>query len=101
MTCNRKKDICEIRTHAVTSLLFSALPPFGSNVDEYGFERPAEFNLEEYDRFISAYLSVLTRRNIKWRRLLGNGRRELRQNATTKRYIRKGVPAEYRARVRY
>ncbi|XP_037089733.1 LOW QUALITY PROTEIN: growth hormone-regulated TBC protein 1-like [Pollicipes pollicipes] len=71
-----------------------------SNVDEYGFERPADFDLAEYESFISGYLAVLTRRNIKWRRLLGRGKRELRQNARTKRYIRKGVPAEYRARYR-
>lgn len=39
-------------------------------VDPYGFERPADFDYTTYEEFFSGYLVVLTRRAIKWSKLL-------------------------------
>uniref|UniRef100_A0A8C2UUJ8 Growth hormone-regulated TBC protein 1 n=1 Tax=Chinchilla lanigera TaxID=34839 RepID=A0A8C2UUJ8_CHILA len=39
-------------------------------VDPYGFERPEDFDYAAYDEFLTAYLAVLTRRALKWSRLL-------------------------------
>ncbi|XP_004858552.1 growth hormone-regulated TBC protein 1 isoform X2 [Heterocephalus glaber] len=75
-----------------------APPACGLRVDPYGFERPEDFDYAAYDEFLSAYLAVLTRRALKWSRLL-QGDSGLRRTATVKRYIRKGVPLEHRARV--
>lgn len=48
--------------------------PAPSRVDLYGFERPEDFDYAAYDEFLSAYLAVLTRRALKWSRLLrGDG----------------------------
>ncbi|XP_045833982.1 growth hormone-regulated TBC protein 1 isoform X3 [Meles meles] len=67
-------------------------------VDPLGFERPPDFDYAAYEEFFSAYLVVLTRRAVKWSKLLqGAGR--VRSSGTVKRYIRKGVPLEHRARV--
>lgn len=44
-------------------------------MDPYGFERPADFDYTTYEEFFSRYLVVLTRRAIKWSKLLkGNTR---------------------------
>ncbi|XP_049634094.1 LOW QUALITY PROTEIN: growth hormone-regulated TBC protein 1 [Suncus etruscus] len=67
-------------------------------VDAYGFERPADFDYAAYEDFFSVYLGVLARRAIKWAKLLQGGGR-LQRSLTVKRYIRKGVPLELRARV--
>uniref|UniRef100_A0A8C2UVS4 Growth hormone-regulated TBC protein 1 n=1 Tax=Chinchilla lanigera TaxID=34839 RepID=A0A8C2UVS4_CHILA len=67
-------------------------------VDPYGFERPEDFDYAAYDEFLTAYLAVLTRRALKWSRLLrADG--GLSRTATVKRYVRKGIPLEHRARV--
>ncbi|XP_054945482.1 growth hormone-regulated TBC protein 1 isoform X3 [Physeter macrocephalus] len=42
-------------------------------IDEYGFERPEDFDYAAYEEFFSAYLAILTRRAIKWSRLLKGG----------------------------
>ncbi|KAG7163518.1 Growth hormone-regulated TBC protein 1-A-like, partial [Homarus americanus] len=42
-----------------------------SDVDEYGFERPPDFNYQTYEEFMSRYLTVLTRRAARWSHLLG------------------------------
>nr|XP_025952721.1 growth hormone-regulated TBC protein 1 isoform X2 [Dromaius novaehollandiae] len=39
-------------------------------VDPYGFERPEDFDYASYEAFFSRYLAVLTRRAIKWSKLL-------------------------------
>uniref|UniRef100_A0A8C9L8N4 Growth hormone-regulated TBC protein 1 n=1 Tax=Pavo cristatus TaxID=9049 RepID=A0A8C9L8N4_PAVCR len=39
-------------------------------VDPYGFERPDDFDYASYEAFFSRYLVVLTRRAIKWSKLL-------------------------------
>ncbi|XP_032888858.1 growth hormone-regulated TBC protein 1 isoform X1 [Amblyraja radiata] len=74
------------------------VPDFGSDeervarVDEYGFERPAGNDTEE---LVSDYQAVLSRRAIKWRKLLQGSR--LQRSLKVKRYIRKGIPNEYRS----
>ncbi|XP_068840501.1 growth hormone-regulated TBC protein 1 isoform X1 [Capricornis sumatraensis] len=67
-------------------------------IDPYGFERPEDFDYAAYEEFFSAYLAILTRRAIKWSRLLKGGG-AVRRSTTVKRYIRKGIPLEHRARV--
>nr|XP_045370699.1 growth hormone-regulated TBC protein 1 isoform X2 [Camelus bactrianus] len=42
-------------------------------IDPYGFERPEDFDYAAYEEFFSAYLVVLTRRAIKWSKLLKGG----------------------------
>ncbi|XP_072118451.1 growth hormone-regulated TBC protein 1-A [Mobula birostris] len=59
-----------------------------TRIDEYGFERPAE-------ELVSDYQAVLSRRAIKWRKLLQGSR--LQRSLRVKRYIRKGIPSEYRS----
>ncbi|XP_069323900.1 growth hormone-regulated TBC protein 1 isoform X3 [Eulemur rufifrons] len=39
-------------------------------VDPYGFERPGDFDYAAYEEFFSTYLVILTRRAIKWSKLL-------------------------------
>lgn len=71
--------------------------PF-SRYDEYGFERPDDFDYDEYDEFMSVYLTVLSERSMKWSRLMAtNG--QLKKNGRLKRYVRGGVPISLRARV--
>uniref|UniRef100_A0A8C9CXR2 Growth hormone regulated TBC protein 1 n=1 Tax=Phocoena sinus TaxID=42100 RepID=A0A8C9CXR2_PHOSS len=67
-------------------------------IDPYGFERPEDFDYAAYEEFFSTYLAILTRRAIKWSRLLKGGA-GVQKSMTLKRYIRKGVPLEHRARV--
>uniref|UniRef100_A0A673TWE0 Growth hormone regulated TBC protein 1 n=1 Tax=Suricata suricatta TaxID=37032 RepID=A0A673TWE0_SURSU len=67
-------------------------------IDPYGFERPEDFDYAAYEEFFSAYLVILTRRAIKWSKLLKGGG-GVQKSGTVKRYIRKGVPLEHRARV--
>lgn len=43
-------------------------------IDPYGFERPEDFDYAAYEEFFSTYLVILTKRAIKWSKLLkGNG----------------------------
>nr|XP_025864686.1 growth hormone-regulated TBC protein 1 [Vulpes vulpes] len=67
-------------------------------IDPYGFERPEDFDYAAYEEFLSTYLVILTRRAIKWSKLL-KGSSSVQRSGTVKRYIRKGVPLEHRARV--
>ncbi|XP_052356122.1 growth hormone-regulated TBC protein 1-A isoform X3 [Oncorhynchus keta] len=80
-------------------------PPSGSSakervhsVDPYGFERLEDFDYESYEELMSEYLAVLTRRSIRWSRLL-QGRGRLEKSIKVKRYVRKGVPNEHRGLV--
>ncbi|XP_030636595.1 growth hormone-regulated TBC protein 1-A [Chanos chanos] len=66
------------------------------SVDPYGFERSDDFDYESYEEFMSEYLAVLTRRSIKWSKLL-QGKNRVEKNLKVKRYVRKGVPNEHRA----
>ncbi|XP_034048709.1 growth hormone-regulated TBC protein 1-A isoform X2 [Thalassophryne amazonica] len=65
-------------------------------VDPYGFERSEDFDYESYEELMSEYLVVLTRRSIKWSKLL-KGKKNVHKNLKLKRYVRKGVPNEHRS----
>ena len=64
-----------------------------SDVDEYGFKRPEDFDYENYEQFMSKYLTILTQRRIKWEKYLKTNPK-LYKNKTNKikRYIRNGIP---------
>nr|CAD7409610.1 unnamed protein product [Timema cristinae] len=69
-----------------------------SKVDEYGFERPDDFDYETYEDFMSQYLKVLAKRSRKWSHVIGKGK-SLKRSLTVKRYVRKGIPGEHRGLV--
>ena len=66
-------------------------------MDEYGFERPHDFDYETYEDFMSEYLKVLAKMAKKWAKIIGEGK-SLR-SITIKKYIRKGIPGEHRGLV--
>ena len=51
------------------------------DVDQYGFERPADFDKDSYESFMSEYLSVLARRAAKWEKLLGSKSSDLNHSS--------------------
>ncbi|CAI9612908.1 unnamed protein product, partial [Staurois parvus] len=67
-------------------------------IDAYGFERPEGFDYTFYEDFHSRYLVVLTRRAIKWSKLLQTSA-AVEKSMKVKRYIRKGIPNEHRCHV--
>jgi hypothetical protein len=67
-----------------------------SKVDEYGFERPDNFNYESYDAFMSKYMRILTRRSLRWNTIKDSS--YVKSN-TLKRFIRKGIPSDRRVAV--
>lgn len=67
-------------------------------MDEYGFERPSDFDYATYEEFMSEYLKVLANRAKKWAEIVGNGR-SLQRSLTIKRFVRKGIPGEHRGMV--
>lgn len=52
---------------------------FWPSVDPYGFERSEDFDYESYEELMSEYLVVLTRRSIKWSKLL-KGKSKVQKN---------------------
>jgi len=68
---------------------------FCSSIDEYGFERPNDFDYETYEEFMSNYLRILAKRSKKWTELMAN-KSAIKRSLTLKRYIRKGIPKEHR-----
>ncbi len=70
-----------------------------SNVDEYGFRRPDNFDYERYEKFMSSYLGILAKRSKKWDKLL-KGEKRLKSNSKLRRYVRKGIPSSLRTQVR-
>lgn len=48
-------------------------------MDPYGFERSNDFDYESYEELMSKYLTVLTKRSIKWSKLL-QGKSRLEKN---------------------
>ncbi|XP_060522468.1 growth hormone-regulated TBC protein 1-A isoform X2 [Cylas formicarius] len=64
-------------------------------VDEYGFERPDNFSYLVYDKFVSHYMRVLTRRAQRWN-LVFRGNSEYKKSNTLKRFVRKGIPSHLR-----
>lgn len=71
---------------------------FFSEVDEYGFERPHDFDYKTYEDFMSEYLKVLAKMAKKWAKIIGEGKSPQR-SITIKKYVRKGIPAEHRGLV--
>lgn len=69
-----------------------------SKCDEYGFERPDDFNYDEYEKFMAIYFTVLTKRAMRWSRLMTNNP-QLKKNGRLREYIRKGIPITLRAQV--
>ena len=69
-----------------------------SNVDEYGFRRPEDFDYDQYEKFMSTYFIILTNRSKKWYNLI-NDEKRLKKGPQLKRYVRKGIPSTYRAKV--
>ncbi|XP_044267353.1 growth hormone-regulated TBC protein 1-A [Tribolium madens] len=67
-----------------------------SKVDEYGFERPDNFNYEAYDEFMSNYMRILTRRSLRWNTIKDSS---YGKSNTLKRFIRKGIPSDRRVAV--
>ncbi|KAI4903020.1 hypothetical protein NFI96_010060 [Prochilodus magdalenae] len=67
----------------------------GQRVDQYGFEHTDDLSHETSEEVISEYLTVLTRRSVKWSRLLKDNTK-VEKNLKVKRYVRKGVPNEHR-----
>lgn len=47
---------------------------------------------------MSEYLKVLAKRAKKWAEIIGEGK-SLQRSITIKRYVRKGIPGEYRGLV--
>ncbi|XP_013393839.1 growth hormone-regulated TBC protein 1 isoform X1 [Lingula anatina] len=66
-----------------------------SRTDQYGFEWPEDFDFSAYDAYESSYIQVLARRSRKWKSLLGH-KEKVKKNRTVKRYVRKGIPKEFR-----
>ncbi|KAK5621793.1 Growth hormone-regulated TBC protein 1-A [Crenichthys baileyi] len=65
-------------------------------IDHYGFERHHDF--ESYKEMMNEYVAVLNRRSMRWSKLLQD-KPNVDKNLTVKRYVRKGVPNEHRARI--
>uniref|UniRef100_A0A3B4WE70 Growth hormone-regulated TBC protein 1 n=1 Tax=Seriola lalandi dorsalis TaxID=1841481 RepID=A0A3B4WE70_SERLL len=57
-------------------------------VDPYGFERSEDFDYESYEELMSEYLVVLTRRSIKWSKLL-KGKSKVQKNV---KYLNRTFP---------
>lgn len=66
---------------------------FGSDVDEYGFKRPEDFDYTSYEKIMSVYYTVLANRRRQWERFMAK-KPNLHNNRSgqLKRYIRKGIP---------
>lgn len=65
-----------------------------SDVDEYGFKRPENFDYDMYTAFVSRYMTVLTKRARRWDQL--REKEMYSKNARMKRFVRKGVPMNLR-----
>lgn len=66
-------------------------------MDEYGFERPDNFDHNTHESFMSEYLGILARRSKRWSELKDSEKR--RKTNTLKRYVRKGIPIDQRPEV--
>lgn len=66
-------------------------------MDEYGFERPDDFDYKAYETFMSRYMVVLTRRSMRWSAILNQ--KNIAEAGIIKRFVRKGVPGQYRGKV--
>ncbi|KAI9307835.1 rab-GTPase-TBC domain-containing protein [Cunninghamella echinulata] len=66
--------------------------------DQYGFIRSTQWiTIEDYDTFEQIYTPIMHRRTQKWRSLLEENNGEWPQRSSKfKRYVRKGIPPEFR-----
>ncbi|BES95240.1 Tbc protein [Nesidiocoris tenuis] len=69
-----------------------------SKYDEYGFERPPDFDYATYENFMSQYLKVLALRSKKWSSIMSSSK-GLKRSSSLKADIRKGIPLEHREKV--
>jgi len=76
-----------------------------SAFDEYGFLRSDKFDAAGYEEFMRSYLRTLSRRGLKWEKLVRgvvrNGENSdayarLTYGAKLKRFVRKGIPGSHR-----
>jgi hypothetical protein len=65
----------------------------------YGFELPEDFDYKAYNSFLSKYTPVLSRRKKKWEALRTKSGRIPSTGRKIKRFIRKGIPRDFRAEV--
>lgn len=75
---------------------------FSSTYDEYGFERPKNFDPAAYESFMSGYLPVLVRRSQRWEQeLIGPDQSYVNvvKGRKIKRFVRKGIPSSHRSNV--
>ena len=52
----------------VISITFISI--FFSDTDPYGFVREDDFDYKSYEEFESEYLSILTRRSMRWKKVM-------------------------------
>ncbi|KAI8983861.1 rab-GTPase-TBC domain-containing protein [Pilobolus umbonatus] len=71
---------------------------YQSLLNQYGFIKSSQWITEDdFNQFESNYAPTVKRRLLKWRHLIvENGNRLPPRSSKVKRYIRKGIPAEYR-----
>ncbi len=73
-----------------------------SSCDEYGFLRSQGFDTKSYEEFMGSYLRILSRRGLKWEKLVrgassgNNAYAKLSYGAKLKRFVRKGIPGAHR-----
>lgn len=78
--------------HAITNNKSFFALFFSSDVDEYGFKRPENFDYKSYEQFMSNYLKTLAKRRKKWEAILEENTDLTNVNPKLKRFIRKGIP---------
>ncbi|KAL3281115.1 hypothetical protein HHI36_004337 [Cryptolaemus montrouzieri] len=66
-----------------------------SKVDEYGFERPTNFDYKLHAEFMEKYMRTLVRRAQRWSTL--KGKNKYVKNNKLRRFVRKGVPLDLRS----
>ncbi|KAK9708461.1 hypothetical protein K7432_009629 [Basidiobolus ranarum] len=66
--------------------------------DQYGFKKSTQYSTkDDYERFITDYEPIVQRRREKWHSLVKSYHGSIpARSPTVKRYIRKGIPNEYR-----
>lgn len=73
-------------------LINKSIFEYYSDVDEYGFKRPDNFDYKSYEAFMSSYLKTLAKRRIKWETIMQPKNDLTNVDPKLKRYIRKGIP---------
>ena len=56
-----------------------------------------DFDYKAYEAFMSRYMIILTRRSMRWNSILSQ--QSLPDGGTMKRFVRKGVPVQFRGKV--